>query len=221
MSVTPAVAPTYTVFRGMRRIAVGSLADAAIAFQQASLIDAHLPVLIFDDLTGDTRDVDVRGTAADIRERYRPVAAPVVTSGAALAQPISEAIETLEAPEAPAKSRGRPKLGVVAREVTLLPRHWDWLAEQPGGASVVLRKLVEEARRKFASRDLMRRAQERAYRFMSTMAGDLPEFEEASRALFANDFDALGKRIAGWPDDVREYLLRLTSTDDLAERTTE
>lgn len=215
MSVTPAVAPTYTVFRGMRRIAVGSLADAAIAFQQASLIDAHLPVLIFDDLTGDTRDVDVRGTAADIRERYRPVAAPVVTSDAALAQPISEALE------APAKSRGRPKLGVVAREVTLLPRHWDWLAEQPGGASVVLRKLVEEARRKFASRDLTRRAQERAYRFMSTMAGDLPEFEEASRALFANDFDALGKRIAGWPDDVREYLLRLTSTDDLAERITE
>jgi len=218
VSVTPAVAPTYTVFRGMRRIAVGSLADAAIAYQQASLIDAHLPVLIFDDLTGDTRDVDVRGTAADIRERYRPVAASVVTSGAALAQPIAE---TLEAPEAPAKSRGRPKLGVVAREVTLLPRHWDWLAEQPGGASVVLRKLVEEARRKFANRDLMRRAQERAYRFMSTMAGDLPEFEEASRALFANDFDALGKRIAGWPDDVREYLLRLTSTDDLAERITE
>ncbi|ALS63463.1 hypothetical protein AT302_21245 [Pandoraea norimbergensis] len=199
----------------MRRIAIGSLADAAIAFQQASLIDTHLPVLIFDDLTGDTRDVDVRGTAADIRERYRPVAAPVAASDAMLTQPIADASE------APAKSRGRPKLGVVAREVTLLPRHWDWLAEQPGGASVVLRKLVEEARRKFASRDLTRRAQERAYRFMSTMAGDLPEFEEASRALFANDFDALGKRIAGWPDDVREYLLRLTSTDDLAERLTD
>lgn len=208
MAVTPAFAPAYTVFRGMRRIASGSLADAAIAYQQASLVDAHLPVLIFDDLTGDTRDVDVRGTAADIRERYRPVAVSASVEDAA--------IEVVEATEAPAKSRGRPKLGVVAREVTLLPRHWDWLADQPGGASVALRKLVDEARRKFADRDLMRRAQERAYRFMSTIAGDLPQFEEASRALFANDFDALNARIAEWPEDVREYLARLSSTDDLA-----
>ncbi|MGC7403265.1 DUF2239 family protein [Pandoraea pneumonica] len=207
MPATPAFAPAYTVFRGMRRIATGSLADAAIAFQQASLVDAHLPVLIFDDLTGDTRDVDVRGTAADIRERYRPVAVPVVAADAP--------VDVVDAPEAPTKSRGRPKLGVVAREVTLLPRHWDWLADQPGGASVALRKLVDEARRKFANRDLTRRAQERAYRFMSTIAGDLPQFEEASRALFANDFDALDTRIAEWPEDVREYLKRLSSTDDL------
>jgi len=211
VAVTPAFAPAYTVFRGMRRIASGSLADAAIAYQQASLVDAHLPVLIFDDLTGDTRDVDVRGTAADIRERYRPVAVSASVADAAI-----DAIEATESTEAPAKSRGRPKLGVVAREVTLLPRHWDWLADQPGGASVALRKLVDEARRKFADRDLMRRAQERAYRFMSTIAGDLPQFEEASRALFANDFDALNARIAEWPEDVREYLTRLSSTDDLA-----
>ncbi|MDM8355550.1 DUF2239 family protein [Pandoraea communis] len=190
----------YTVFRDMRRIASGSLADAAIAYQQAMIADPHASVLIFDNLTGNTRDVDVRGSAADIRARYPASAAAVAAS------------------DLPAvKGRGRPKLGVVAREVTLLPRHWDWLAAQPGGASVVLRKLVDEARRKHAGRDLLRRAQERAYHFMSTIAGDLPDFEEASRALFAQDLDALGARIAGWPEDVRTHLLRLTSTDDLAD----
>ncbi len=184
----------------MRRIASGSLADAAIAFQQAMLADPNARVLIFDDHTGDTRDVDVRGTAADIRARYpAPAAVPLTPD------------------EAPAKGRGRPKLGVVAREVTLLPRHWDWLASQPGGASVALRKLVDEARRKNVGRDLLRRAQERTYRFMSTMAGDLPEFEEASRALFAHDLDGFGARIAGWPEDVRAHLLRFTSTDDLMD----
>ncbi|VVD72157.1 DUF2239 family protein [Pandoraea fibrosis] len=198
----PAHSLGYTVFRDMRRIASGSLADAAIAFQQAMIADPHACVLIFDNLTGDTRDVDVRGSAADIRARY-----PTPTLSTAPAVP----------DEAPAKGRGRPKLGVVAREITLLPRHWDWLSEQPGGASVVLRKLVDEARRKHAGRDLLRRAQERAYSFMSTIAGDLPDFEEASRALFAHDIDALGTRIAGWPEDVRTHLLRLASTDDLVD----
>lgn len=198
----------YTVFRDKRRIACGSLADAAIAFQQAMLTDPNASVIIFDNLTGDTRDVDVRGTAADIRARYPvPVSATGVTPEA-------------EAADDTPKGRGRPKLGVVAREVTLLPRHWDWLAEQRGGASVVLRKLVDEARRANAGRDLLRRAQERAYRFMSTMAGDLPQFEEASRALFAQDLNALEARIADWPEDVRTHLMRLTSTDDLADAAT-
>ncbi|MCI3208149.1 DUF2239 family protein [Pandoraea capi] len=195
----------YTVFRDKRRIAAGSLADAAIAFQQAMLADPNASVIIFDNLTGDTRDVDVRGTAADIRTRY----------------PAPEAVTPDAAPEsddAP-KGRGRPKLGVVAREVTLLPRHWDWLAEQRGGASVALRKLIDEARRANAERDMLRRAQERAYSFMSTIAGDLPQFEEASRALFASDFGALETRIAEWPEDVRSHLMRLTSTGDLTDAT--
>ncbi|VVE11767.1 DUF2239 family protein [Pandoraea anhela] len=197
--------PGYTVFRDKRRIAAGSLADAAIAFQQAMLADPHASVLIFDNLTGDTRDVDVRGSAADIRARYP---APQVT----VPDTASESDDT-------PKGRGRPKLGVVAREVTLLPRHWDWLAEQRGGASVALRKLIDEARHANVERDMQRRAQERAYSFMSTMAGDLPQFEEASRALFANDIDALRTRIAAWPEDVRMHLLQLTSTDDLVDAT--
>ncbi|AHB77881.2 hypothetical protein X636_22470 [Pandoraea pnomenusa] len=199
-SAVPSASLGYTVFRDSRRIASGSLADAAIACQQALIADPHASVLIFDDRTGDTRDVDVRGTAADIRARY-----PAPHDAA----PPPE--------DAPAKGRGRPKLGVVAREVTLLPRHWDWLAEQPGGASVALRKLVDEARRQHAGRDLRRRAQARTYSFMSTMAGDLPAFEEASRALFAHDLDAFGMRIAAWPEDVRGHLLRLASTDDLED----
>ncbi|AKM32239.1 hypothetical protein AB870_22180 [Pandoraea faecigallinarum] len=208
----------YTVFRDKRRIAAGSLADAAIAFQQAMLADPSASVLIFDNLTGDTRDVDVRGTAADIRARY-PEPAAVLAEGAKEAEGAEGADRHDGLSGDAPKGRGRPKLGVVAREVTLLPRHWDWLAEQRGGASVALRKLIDEARRNNAERDLQRRAQERAYSFMSTMAGDLPQFEEASRALFAHDLDALKLRIAEWPEDVRTHLMRLTATDDLTGTT--
>jgi hypothetical protein len=103
--------------------------------------------------------------------------------------------------------RGRPKLGVTAKEVTLLPRHWDWLAAQPGGASVALRKLVEAARRADPEGDLAQARRDAAWRFMSAMAGDLPGFEEASRALFANDLDGLTARMEGWPGDVADQVL--------------
>ena len=76
---------------------------------------------------------------------------------------------------------------MVAREVTLLPRHWEWLAQQSGGASVALRRLVDQARRGTEDKDRIRRAQEAAYRFMSAMAGNRPNFEDAIRALFAGD----------------------------------
>ncbi|MEC4600231.1 DUF2239 family protein, partial [Burkholderia vietnamiensis] len=108
---------------------------------------------------------------------------------------------------------GRPKLGVVSREVTLLPRHWDWLAAQPGGASVALRKLVEDARRTHAAADRRRDAQARAYHFMSALAGDLPGFEEAVRALYANDLARMGELIAGWPADVSAHVLALARGD--------
>jgi hypothetical protein len=111
------------------------------------------------------------------------------------------------------RGRGRPKLGVVAREVTLLPRHWDWLNTQPGGASVALRKLVEEARRTSGDRDRTRAAQEAAYHFMSAIAGDLPGFEEATRALFAYDRRRFGDLVAQWPEDVRDHAIRLAFAD--------
>lgn len=105
------------------------------------------------------------------------------------------------APPEPAR-RGRPKLGVVAREVTLLPRHWDWLAQQPGGASVALRRLVEQARKTHVGIDEHRRRRDGAYRFMSAMAGDAPGFEEASRALFAGDRPRLAELMAPWAGDI-------------------
>jgi uncharacterized protein len=107
------------------------------------------------------------------------------------------------------RHRGRPRLGVVAREVTLLPRHWDWLNAQPGGASVALRKLVDEARRTKGERDHVRAAQEAAYRFMSAIAGNLPGFEEAIRALFASDRRRFEEAVADWPADVRYYAIKL------------
>ena len=109
--------------------------------------------------------------------------------------------------EAEARGRGRPKLGVVAREVTLLPQHWDWLAAQPGGASVTLRRLVHSARS--ASENNVSAKHAAAYKFMSAMAGDMPGFEEAARALFAGAYDRLAQQMAGWPPDVRAYALRL------------
>jgi uncharacterized protein len=100
---------------------------------------------------------------------------------------------------------------VVAREVTLLPRHWDWLAGQPGGASVTLRKLVEQARKDNEGKDRLRRAREAAYRFLSAMAGNLPGFEEAARALFAGDRDRFAAIVAPWPQDVREHAVKLAA----------
>ena len=111
------------------------------------------------------------------------------------------------------RGRGRPRLGVIAKEITLLPRHWDWLNLQPGGASVALRRLVDEARRTSGDRDRVRGAQEAAYRFMSAIAGNLPGFEEATRALFAYDRRRFTELIATWPEDVRDYAIRLAFAD--------
>ncbi|WP_226633139.1 DUF2239 family protein [Novosphingobium profundi] len=126
--------------------------------------------------------------------------------------------DTAPQEQAPPRKRGRPRLGVTAREVTLLPRHWDWLARQPGGASQALRRLVDEARRADGGRTALRTAQERCYRAMAALAGDYPGFEDAARQLFAGDMAAFGEAVAGWPEDVRTYLVALAQVreDDLA-----
>ncbi|HLE01563.1 MAG TPA: DUF2239 family protein [Bdellovibrionota bacterium] len=107
---------------------------------------------------------------------------------------------------------GRPKLGVVAREVTLLPRHWDWLATQPGGASVRLRKLVEGTMSKSGKQDQIRQAQEATYRFMTAMAGNLPDYEEALRAFYAKKCELFKKLMSDWPSDIREHILFLSAS---------
>ena len=183
----------FSAFAGERLLASGPLAEVAIAVKMASGTASTAPVLIFDDATGYSIDLDLRGSHRDIVARLPQPATP-----AAAAEP-------------EARGRGRPKLGVVAREVTLLPRHWDWLNRQPGGASVALRKLVEDARRVNADRDTVRAAREATYRFMSAIAGHLPGFEEAARALFADERERFDALVAPWPDDVPEHLRTLSA----------
>src|SRR5882757_7172783 len=175
----------FTAFEGQRRLISGSLADVALAVKKVPSESAS-PILIFDDSTGRAIDLDLRGTESEILQRL---------------------------PQA-SGSPGRPKLGVVAREVTLLPRHWEWLGAQPGGASVALRKLVEQARRTNGDKDRSRAARDAAYHFMSAMAGNLPNFEEASRALFADDRRQFAALIAAWPGDIRDHIVRLAFSGD-------
>ena len=161
-----------------------------VVLKTKALIDQGniVPVLIFDDQTGRVVDIDYRESVEEMTKRTH----------------------TEVESDAPRKV-GRPKLGVIPREVTLLPRHWDWLNSQPGGASVALRKLVEEARRANAGKDRIREAQEAAYRFLSAMAGNEPGFEEATRALFAGKRDRFEELTEAWPMDVRDHARKLAA----------
>jgi uncharacterized protein len=192
--------PDFTAFIGHHRLAAGPLAEVALAVVTAARRPDAEPIIIFDDATGRPIDLDLRGTERDILARLPQPAAPAETAAeaAAIAEP---------------RGRGRPKLGVVAREVTLLPRHWEWLSAQPGGASVALRKLVEQARRASGDTDRARISREAAYHFMSAMAGNLPRFEEASRALFADDRSRMADLISSWPADIRDHIVKLAFGD--------
>ena len=189
---------SYSAFAGMRRLATGGLSEVAIAVKRAQDGGSGDTLLIFDDATGQVVDIDLRGSEHDVVGRLRPAGVP--------SEGTSPAISTVADK---ARRPGRPRLGVVAREVTLLPRHWDWLNAQAGGASVALRKLVEAARSGGEERDRARKARDAAYYFMSNLGGDLPGFEEAARCLFANDQAAFRDRIANWPTDVRDHAIRL------------
>ncbi|MGE0498186.1 MAG: DUF2239 family protein [Ramlibacter sp.] len=196
-SAAPTLSPAAcTAFQGTRRIASGLLPDVVRAVAALMQEQPEQPVpLVFDDESGRTLELDLRGTPDEA----------VARALAAAQQPPASA----DSPPAAPRSRGRPKLGVVAREVTLLPRHWDWLASQPGGASVTLRKLVNEAQRQGTPRDQMRAAQERCYRFMGPVAGNLPGYEDALRALYAGQADVFETLTAQWPEDVRHYARQL------------
>jgi len=186
--MSPHDSPSCTAFDGHTLIATGALAEVAAAVKR--LLDKHpaRAPLILDDATGQPVEIDFRGSADEVFARLRPTAGADVPRGA-----------------------GRPRLGVVAREVTLLPRHWYWLNSQPGGASVTLRKLVEDARRHSSAKDRARLAGEAADRFMRVVAGDLAGYEEASRALWRGDRDAFNRHTRGWPKDVREHARRLAA----------
>jgi uncharacterized protein len=185
---------SFIAFAGDRCIALGDLGVVARAAKET--LDRHkdAQILVFDDDSGPI-DLDLRGSVEDVLARLPET-------------PAATALETeVPAPRGP----GRPKLGVVAREITLLPRHWEWLARQPGGASVALRKLVDEARRANKDRDRIRHAQETAYRFIAAMGENKPHYEEVARALFAGDSERFKAWTTSWPADVRDHARRLAA----------
>ncbi|MEO6608137.1 MAG: DUF2239 family protein [Aestuariivirga sp.] len=186
-------AKDFVCLSDSRKIAEGSLADVALTAWNFAKSHPSQPTLAFDRQTGAVVDLNLSGTSFDVAARYSA---------------------QTEIPK-----RGRPKLGVTAREVTLLPRHWDWLAQQPGGASVTLRRLVETARKETAPKLAARDRLAAAYKFMSAIGGDLPSFEEASRALFAQNFAKLETCLSKWPSDisaeVRSFLGDLMPSSEL------
>ncbi len=184
--------PTAIAFEGNRRLAEGPLAEVAAAVRKRVGKGTHENILVFDHVSGKTLNLDLTGTEKDVQARYAET--PTTTIDAP-GDPI------------PAEPRGpgRPRLGVVPREVTLLPRHWDWLNAQPGGASVALRKLVEEARKAQGPSDTLRARQEAAYRFLSAIAGDWRNYEDITRALYAENADRFRDLTEDWPADVRDH----------------
>lgn len=184
----------YTVFCEGHVLKAGTLEEVASYLKEQTdarqLFQGQFQVI--DDHLGDAIDLDLSGSKLAVKERY--------------AKPVELANEA-KPPES--RTRGRPKLGVVSKEVTLLPRHWEWLALQPGGASVALRKLIDEARKQRGSEDQMRAMQERTYKAMSHIAAHLPHYEDALRALFALDQAKFLQMIEAWPVDYKNYLIRL------------
>lgn len=190
-------APCWIAFAQTRCLATGTPAEVATAVKTFSDEQPAVAVLVFDAISSRPVEIDLRGSLAEVLARL-PQAATATEAAT------------------PTRSAGRPKLGVVPREVTLLPRHWQWLASQPGGASVALRKLVEQAMRVSGTTDRLRQAQEATYRFMQAMAGNETGYEEASRALFAGNTDAFLTHTATWPEDIRTHARHLAVGGDQA-----
>jgi len=197
--------PPFSLFDGHRLVVSGTSTTVALALKQGRATDSSGPLLVIDNSSGRSRDFDTRDSDAQVRARLSGDPSPPGADAA----PATDAVSG----GATGRGRGRPKLGVTAREVTLLPRHWEWLADQPGGASVALRRLVETASRSGADSARQRRDAERAYHFLQTIAGDLPGFEDALRALFAHDRAALAGKLRDWPADVQQHALQLAFDD--------
>lgn len=186
---------TFTAFVGNKQIASGDLQTMILEVKKCLDKGEINPVLIFEDQTGIQIDFDFRGTPEEVLARLSSHPRFIPT----------------DTPEKSKTGPGRPRLGVVSREVSLLPRHWEWLDRQPGGVSVALRKIIEEARKSGRGKELARQARDAAGKFMWTMAGNLPDFEEASRALYALDQERFVGFIREWPVDIRKHLERLVA----------
>lgn len=199
-SIEPANTQTLCIaFSGTKRVASGKIDHVAAKSKQFMERDPSATVLVFDSDSAHQVEIDFRGSVTEVRNRAKQQARPE-------SNPKPKAGDNLTSQSS--RGPGRPKLGVVAREVTLLPRHWAWLKSQPGGASVTLRKLVERARKSSVGQDDRREAQDAAYRFTSVMAGDLPGYEEATRALFSGSREEFKTQIQSWPKDIRVESIR-------------
>lgn len=198
MTSTP-ILPTWVAFEHHHQTAAGQPEVVIAAIQQRLAADPHAMLVVLDANSSERIELNWRTPLEQLL---------TLVPGPAPDAPGDEAAD--ETPRGP----GRPRLGVTAREVTLLPRHWEWLARQPGGASVALRKLVQGAMREGNVADTRRRATDAAYRFMSIVGGDLPHYEEISRALFAGELARLRALIGGWPADVAAHLQSLIARID-------
>jgi hypothetical protein len=173
----------YTAFVGTALLASGPLKDVLSSMKNQFDEDPGTLFLVFNDQTGRPVDFNLRGTLSAVLEKALPPKSP----------------------------RGRPKLGVVAREISLLPRHWEWLEQQPNGASAAIRRLVDDARKREPDEQRERLAIDATATFLSAMAGNLPYYEEATRALYARDRSRFVELIGGWPADVRQHAQRMAT----------
>lgn len=184
---------SYTAFAGDMRIASGDVRTMLARVKACVDSGEERTLLIFEDQTGIQIDFNLRGSLEEVLAglEYHPHFA-------------SQASPSDKKP-----GPGRPSLGVVSREVSLLPRHWEWLGRQPSGASAALRRLVDEARKRDMGPDRAKQARDAAAKFMWTMAGDRQGFEEASRALFSGDYERFDTLVLPWPEDIRDHLCNL------------
>jgi hypothetical protein len=174
----------YSAFVGETRIAYGSLETVLPVLKARFDSGQNDLALIFDDRTGKQVDFDLRGTLAEVLARAVPSLART--------------------------GPGRPRLGVVSREVSLLPSHWEWLEMQPNGASAALRRLVDQASKREPAGQRARLAKESTGRFLSAMAGNLPDYEEANRALYQANRSRFEALTALWPADIRDQAARMS-----------
>jgi uncharacterized protein len=181
---------SYMVFAGSQVLVSGDLRSILVQTKEYMDSEAEVPVLIFEEQTGKQVDFNFQGTLAEILARELPV------------KPVGP---------------GRPKLGVISREVSLLPRHWEWLEQQPNGISAALRRLIEEARKRAPGKERARLMREAVSRVMTALAGNLPDYEESLRALYAKDHARLFVLISKWPTGVRAYVERVVNEAMKAE----
>ncbi len=182
----PRIDRECTAFAGNKKVGSGHLLSVVEKSLEYLKKNKEAEIELFDNQTSELVEIDLRRKSETLLERLQ-------------AEMERQNPEKKVGP-------GRPKLGVVSREIGLLPNQWEWLATQPGGASVTLRKLVEEARKKSRVKDEIRQSQNATYKFMTTKAGDFPNYEEALRSLFANDRKTFDRMVQTWPKDIREHI---------------